>query len=502
MDQLIECIPNFSEGRDKQKLDEIVKVITDAGVDLLDVEMNPDHNRAVVTFIGAPQAVSEAAFQAARRAAELIDLTKHQGEHPRVGATDVIPLVPIRGISTEECVELARALGRRIGEQLQIPVYLYEAAATRPDRENLAQIRRGEFEGLRSEIETNAERAPDFGPCRVHPTAGATVVGARFPLIAYNVNLDTDDVAVAKEIARAIRYRDGGYRFCKAMGFMLKEENRAQVSINMTNYTQTPLHRVFETVRREAERFGVAVRESEIVGLVPEKALLDAARYFLQLNRFQESQILENHLRGQAGKKEGLDDFLNALAEPVPTPGGGSVAALHGATAASLVAMVAGLTAKKNPDPQIKDAIGVARMAARHLFDLIEADKQSFDAVMTAYRLPKNSDEEKTRRKAAIQEALKKAAQVPLEVCARIVELLPLVRLLLDKGLPSAVSDVGVANYTIRCGFMAARANVVINLGSITEADFVTEMRSSLEELQRKCEQEYAANESIFLTRL
>ncbi|MEO0215483.1 MAG: glutamate formimidoyltransferase [candidate division WOR-3 bacterium] len=482
MIQIVECVPNFSEGRDRSKIDEIVKEIASTGVQVLDVEMNPDHNRAVVTFIGEPEMVLEAAFRGTKKATELIDLTKHKGEHPRIGATDVIPFVPISNISTEECVALAKRLGERVARELKIPVYLYEAAATRPERENLANIRKGEFEALQREIETNPDRFPDFGEPKIHPTAGATVIGARFPLIAYNINLNTTDVNIAKNIARAIRFKDGGFRYAKALGFELKEQNLAQVSINMTNYLQTPLYRVFEVVKSEANRYGVTVKESEIVGLVPEKALIDVALYYLQLNNFNENQILEHHLRGSV-QKSTLFDFLRALSEPTPTPGGGSVAALLGALGAGLLAMVAGITLKKTNDPELKDITGNLRIETTEFYKLIEKDKEAFDGVMKAYKLPKATDYEIRKREESIQESLKNAALVPLAVAKKIIALYPSVRILLDKGLKNAFSDIGVAIHTIHSGFLGARLNVLVNLPSITDSQFVEKTRKEIDDL-------------------
>ncbi len=497
MIQIVECVPNFSEGRDRSKVDEIVKEIAEAGVQILDVEMNPDHNRAVVTFIGEPENVLEAAFRGTKKASELIDLRRHKGEHPRIGATDVIPFVPISNISTEECVVLARRLGERVARELKIPVYLYEAAATRPERENLANIRKGEFEALQKEIETNPDRLPDFGEPRIHPTAGATVIGARFPLIAYNINLNTQDVTIAKNIARAIRYKDGGFRYAKALGFELREENLAQVSINMTNYLQTPLYRVFEAVKSEARRYGVTIKESEIVGLVPEKALIDTALYYLQLNKFNEAQILEHHLRGSVPKST-LFDFLRELSAPTPTPGGGSVAALLGALGSALLAMVGGITQKKTNDPELKEATGNLRIEATEFYKLIEKDKEAFEGVMKAYKLPKATDEEIKKREEAIQEALKNAALVPLSVAKKITALYPYVRILLAKGLKSALSDIGVAIQTIHSGFLGARLNVLVNLPSITEPPFVEKTKEEIDGLKEKESKLYDECEEIF----
>ena len=295
--KLVECVPNFSEGRRPEVLDAIVGAMTAVdGVRLLDREMDADHNRAVVTIVGEPEAVLEGVFRGMAKAAEVIDLTTHEGEHPRMGATDVVPFVPVKDVTMDDCVELARRLGERVGKELEIPVFLYESACTRPERQNLAKVRKGQFEGLCEEIGTNPAKEPDFGPNRIHPTAGATAVGARPFLVAYNINLGTTDLSVAKAIAKAIRHSSGGLRHVKAMGFAIKDRNIVQVSINMVNFKGTPLFRVFEMVRSEAERYGVPVIGSEVVGLVPVDALVDCAEFYLRLENFQRDQVLENRL--------------------------------------------------------------------------------------------------------------------------------------------------------------------------------------------------------------
>ena len=300
--KLVECVPNFSEGRRPEVLDAIVGEMTAVeGVRLLDREMDADHNRAVVTIVGEPEAVLEGAFRGMAKAAELIDLTKHEGEHPRMGATDVVPFVPVKGVTMDDCVELAKKLGERVGRELEIPVFLYESACTRPERQNLAKVRKGQFEGLCEEIGSNPAREPDYGPCRIHPTAGATAIGARPFLVAYNINLGTSDVGVAKTIARAIRHSGGGLRHVKAMGFEIKDRGIAQVSINMVNFKGTPLFRAFEMVKSEAERYGVPVIGSEVVGLVPADALIDAAEFYLRLEDFKRDQVLENRLSEREG---------------------------------------------------------------------------------------------------------------------------------------------------------------------------------------------------------
>jgi glutamate formiminotransferase len=294
MKRIVECVPNFSEGRRKDIISQIVGALASVeGVRVLDVQSDADHNRSVVTLVGDPEAVEEAAFQGIERAARLIDMDQHQGEHPRMGATDVVPFVPIAGVTMADCVEMARRLGERVGRELAIPVYLYEEAASRPERRNLADVRRGEYEGLKVEIETDSHRTPDFGPARVGK-AGATAIGARPPLVAFNVYLNTDDVAIAKAIARAVRHSSGGLRYVKALGLLV--EGRAQVSMNLTDHRQTPIHRVVEMIRSEAARYGVTIVSSEVVGLIPNEALLDAARFYLQLVDFSSDQILENRL--------------------------------------------------------------------------------------------------------------------------------------------------------------------------------------------------------------
>src|SRR5450759_4559723 len=322
---LVECVPNFSEGRDPAKVDAIVEAMKIPGVYLLDREMDSDHNRCVITLVGEREAIQEAAIRGVGKAAEVIDLTRHQGAHPRMGAADVVPFIPIDGVTIEDCVAMARHVGAEIYGRFKIPVYLYEAAATTPERQNLENIRRGQFEGIRADIATNPARKPDFGDPRVHPTAGATVVGARKFLIAYNVFLNTPDVEIAKKIAKAVRFSGGGLRFVKGAGFLVR--GMAQVSMNLTDFEQTPIHRVFEFVKREAARYGVIPVSSEIVGLIPKRALEQAAEWFLQVENFDSSLILENRLTAVmggkmasskmgAGLRAGVEPFIEQLAAP------------------------------------------------------------------------------------------------------------------------------------------------------------------------------------------
>ena len=347
---IVECIPNFSEARRPEVVEQILAAIRSVdGIHVLDHSSDTDHNRTVVTFVGAPAAVEEAAFQAIKTAGKLIDLDRHTGAHPRLGATDVVPFVPISDINMQDCVEMARRVGKRVGDDLSIPVYLYESAATRPERQNLENIRRGEYELLKSEIGVNPNRDPDFGPSKLSP-AGATVIGARAPLIAYNIYLTTDDVSIAQKIAKAVRNSSGGYHYVKALGLLV--EGRAQVSMNLTNFRQTPVFRVMETVRSEAARYGVAVHHSELVGLIPQEALRDSAVWYLQLDGFQTEQILEEKLNSARTETSAAQvipgkDLLDRLAAGTPTPGGGAAAAYAGSAAASLAAMVARLTVGK-----------------------------------------------------------------------------------------------------------------------------------------------------------
>lgn len=489
MRKIVECVPNFSEGRRPEVIEKIVNVIKSVnGVSMLDQEMDKDHNRAVISFVGEPEAVLEAAFKAVKLAAELIDLTKHQGEHPRMGATDVVPFVPISGVTQEECIELAKRLAKKIADELSIPTYLYELAATRPDRTDLAVIRKGEFEGLLTAIKTDPDRAPDFGRPELHPTAGATVVGVRAPLVAFNVNLATNDVKVAERVARAIRFRDGGYRYAKALGFEVKGKGCVQVSINMTDYSKTPLYRVFETVRREAARWGVNVIESEIVGLVPQGALNACARYFMQLNSFKRDQILENRLV----PAKGMPDFLNDLASSSPTPGGGSAAALNGAMGTALLTMVANLTVGKKGYEEFEEELKIARdrlLPLRERFlNLVEEDADSFKKVMAAYKLPKMTELDKQERDLAVSEALKLAAEVPFKTLSLALDVLRMSRPIVEYGNKNSVSDSGVGTMNLDAAFKGARLNVLINLGGIKDAAWVAARRETLDEMSSECD--------------
>ncbi|MGH9814890.1 MAG: glutamate formimidoyltransferase [Candidatus Acidiferrales bacterium] len=491
MKRLIECVPNFSEGRDAAKVDALVAAMRAVpGVYVLDREMDADHNRCVITLAGEPEPVAEAALAGVGKALELIDLTKHSGAHPRIGACDVLPFIPIEGVAIEDCIHLAKKVGAEIWRRYQIPVYFYEAAAQGSERANLENIRRGQFEGLRDEAPKNPERAPDVGGPGLHPTAGATVVGARKFLIAYNINLNTPDVSIANRIAKAIRFSSGGLRYAKAMGVDLRARGLAQVSINMTDFEQTPLHRVFEMVEREAKRYGVMPVGSEIVGLIPKRAIEMTADFYLQLENFSPEQVLENRLAAAltgapletGGKLASLaQPFLDAVAAPTATPGGGSVAALGAAVAASLGQMVAGLSRKKKAQArhvdQLSGALDELRQAAAALTEAIETDAASYDAVLASMKLPKETPDEQSRREAAIQKATQMAALVPLRVAQAAAEIFERLGQLEAISSPSMLSDLRVGRLMAAAGARGALENVAINLESITDAAFVKQMR-------------------------
>jgi glutamate formiminotransferase/formiminotetrahydrofolate cyclodeaminase len=502
MKRLIECVPNFSEGRDPATLDAIVSAMSAvSGVYVLDREMDADHNRSVITLAGEPEAVAEAALRGIGKAMELIDLTKHTGAHPRVGATDVVPFIPIQGVTIEDCVALAHRTGHEIWARYRIPVFFYEAAAKRPDRVNLENVRRGQFEGLRQEMKHNHDRQPDVGEPKLHPTAGVTVVGARKFLIAYNVNLNTSDVTIANKIAKAIRFSSGGLRYVKSMGVELKARNLAQVSINLTDFEQTPMHRVYEMVKREAQRYGAAPVGSEIVGLIPKKAMEMAADFFLQLENFSPTQVFENKLADALSgapleaRKDGklanlARPFLEAVAAPTATPGGGSVSALAGALAAALGQMVAGLSRKKKSQAAYADRLSAEldslRRIADELAEAIDCDAASYDAVMAAFKLPQGHAQEVQKRESSIQAAAKRASDVPLAVAGHAVALFERLGQLDAIAAASMRSDLEVARYMAAAGARGALANVEINLDGIADSNYVAETRSKIAALRER----------------
>lgn len=490
--KLVECVPNFSEGRRREVIDTIVGEARSRSVKVLDIESDPDHNRSVLTFVGSPDAVKEAALAVSAKAIELIDLNKHTGQHPRMGAVDVVPFIPISDITMDECVQIAKEFANEYASRFNVPVFLYEEAATRPDRKNLADVRKGEFEGLRQEIGTNPDRSPDFGPNSIHPTAGATAVGARQILIAYNVNLATSNLAVAKEIAKQVRSKDGGLSAVKALGFELKDRGIVQVSMNLVDYRASQLFKVFELVKTIAEHHGVRVLESEIVGLVPMWALAETAEFYLQLHGFSLDQILERKLTEPDEQlvSKSLVGFAHEVASEKPVPGGGSVSAYAGALAASLLSMVSRLTLKK-----IENAADRANLSAileetgtleQRLITLVDEDSRGFASLMEAYKLPKGTEQEKQARSAQIQTRLKLAADIPLataENCSRAIALAKSI-----SGLANAnvLSDLQTALYLADAGTRGALSNVEINLASIKDDEYQKETRSKVEEIRKR----------------
>jgi glutamate formiminotransferase/formiminotetrahydrofolate cyclodeaminase len=473
-----ECVPNFSEGRDPAKLERIVAAAREvSGVTVLDVERNADHNRAVVSLVGEGDDLVEAAFRMIRVARDLIDLTKHRGEHPRMGATDVVPFVPLGAATMAEAVRLAERLGERVARELAIPVYLYAAAARRPERADLARVREGQFEGLRDALGTDPARAPDFGEPKIHPTAGAVAIGARPVLIAFNAYLTTPDVTVAKRVAKAVRARDGGLPEVKALGFDIAERHRAQVSMNLTDYRVTPIHRALEAVRREAQRYGVGVEESEVVGLVPEDALFDAAEYYLQLHAFDRAAVLERKVRATetAPTAESLAAFTARLAARTPTPGGGSAAAAAAALAAALGEMVLTYSVDPaQPDLELQGLASDLSEGRRAFLDLVEKDARSYDAVRVARRgrktHPGPAEEE------AYVGALRSAAEVPLESARRATDLAHRLEAVRARTKPALASDLTTALALFRAAAEGALANVEINLSDLRAARAATDV--------------------------
>jgi glutamate formiminotransferase/formiminotetrahydrofolate cyclodeaminase len=499
--KLIECVPNFSEGRRP----EVVGAIRDAiaaveGVTILDASSDESHNRSVITFVVPIDHAVQAAFEGIRAAAERIDLRQHTGEHPRIGATDVVPFVPLEDSTMEDCIALAKKLGERVGKELGIPVYLYERAATRDTRKNLADVRRGQFEGLRDELGTNPEREPDFGPNAIHASAGATAIGARPFLVAYNVYLgDAANLPLAKSIAKQVRESSGGFKAVKGLG--LEVDGQAQVSMNLVDTDQTALHTVFDFISEKAHAEGVEVTWSEIIGLVPERVLFDAAKDHLKLREFTPDQVLERQVaRAMRGSQQApaattnsstatAGEFLKAIASSDPVPGGGSVSAYAGALAAALTRMVAGLTIGKKKysavEPEMTVVAANADNLAASLLDLVERDADAYALVSAAYRMPK---EPADRRNEAITNALLGAAEVPLEtarLCAQAAELAVSVA---SKGNSNAITDAGVAALLASAGCTGAAYNVRINVSSLTDRSAGKHLENEALELVKRAE--------------
>ena len=535
MQKLVECVPNFSEGRDMEVIDKITAEIkaTD-GARLLNVDPGADTNRTVVTFVGPPESVLEAAFKAIKKAAELIDMSKHSGAHPRMGATDVCPFIPVSNVSIEECVDLAKQLGERIGRELEIPVYLYGKAATRPEREKLPDIRKGEYEALPEKLK-DSDFAPDFGPAQFNVRSGATVTGVRDFMLAYNVNLNTRDRSLAHEIALNLREsgrakRDkngvilrhpdgkaikapGKLKFVQGGGWYMEEYGYAQVTMNLHNLNVTGLHTAFEAVREEAAKLGLRVTGSELIGMAPLQALTDAGEFYLRkqgkhvgvsaqekihtailslgLNDtspfIPKERIIELAIeeRNNLLVDKTVTDFIEELASDSPAPGGGSVSALSGALSAALASMVANLTyGNKEYKRQNKTMEEIAVKAQKLKSDylaLIDADSDSFNNYMSAMRLPKKTDEDKAARHAAMQEAAKEMTRLPLKSLTLTGELLELAEQLIKKGNQNALSDAGVAAKQAEAAATGAYFNVLINLPQIEDEAFRRETREQAE---------------------
>jgi glutamate formiminotransferase/formiminotetrahydrofolate cyclodeaminase len=542
MQKLIECVPNFSEGRDQNIIRQITEAIESVDVvSLLDVDPGASTNRTVVTFVGPPNAAAEAAFRAIKKAAELIDMRKHKGAHPRMGATDVCPFIPVSNVSWEEAIDCANRLGKRVGEELKIPVYLYEKAAKHESRSNLSVIRAGEYEGFFEKIKQR-EWKPDFGPAVFNEKSGATVIGVRDFLVAYNVNLNTKSVRRATSIAFDVREQGrvktedgmpsgkpvldsngepvripGMLKHVKAIGWFVKEYGIAQVSMNLTNIEETPLHVAFDACVEAASKRGLRVTGSEIVGMVPKKCLVDAGRYFLRKQRWSEGaseeelidiairsmglselkpfepkeKVIELKIESAEQKtslaKMNLREFCNETLSDSPAPGGGSVAALMGALGASLGGMVANLSAgKRGWDDKLEyfsDWAVKAQQLKDELLSLVDEDTAAFNKVMDAFALPKESAEEKAARSRAIEEATKYAAEVPLKVMETASKSYELLSEMADKGNPASISDVGVGALATRACIEGAVLNVRINLGQLKDEKFKTALANKVQEI-------------------
>lgn len=538
--KIVECVPNFSEGRDKEKIKSITQEIERTpGVKLLDVDPGESTNRTVVTFIGSPEGVKEAAFKAIRQAAEVIDMTKHKGAHSRIGATDVCPFVPVSGVTMEDCVKLAHELARRVAGELRIPVYLYEEAAQKEERKNLANIRAGEYEGLPEKLR-DPDWAPDYGEAVFNPKSGATVIGAREFLIAYNINLNTRDRRLAQEIALRLResgrakkdsegntVRDaegkpvmlpGRFKHLKAVGWYIEDYGVAQISINFTNYKTTPPHLVFDEAVKEAEKLGLRVTGSELVGLIPKEALIMAGRYYLSkqgkspgvpeeeiiriavlslgLNDVTlfdpEKKIIEYQFKESTDSllRLNLREFANKLSLDSPTPGGGSAAALCGALSAALSSMVANLTVGKKSyesvDQEMKKSAVKAQILKDELLRAVDEDTRAFNKVMDASRLPKATEEQAKEKEAAVEKASKEATLVPLSVLEKSISLLELAKIVALKGNRNSLSDAGVAGLIAEAAAQGAYYNVKINLPGIQDDAFKEEISKKADSLEEK----------------
>ncbi len=548
---LVECVPNFSEGRNRKVIDQITNEISrQEGVKLLDVDPGAATNRTVVTFVGEPEAVLEAAFNAIKKASELIDMSGHKGEHPRMGATDVCPLIPVRDISMEETAKLAAKLGKRVGDELGIPVYLYENAATRPERKNLATVRSGEYEGLADKFK-DPEWKPDFGPAKFNPRTGATAISARDFLIAYNVNLNTTSVRRTNSVAFDVRekgrvkrkgdpisgeiVRDekgdpvrvpGTCKGVKAIGWYIDEYEIAQISMNITDVRQTPLHKAFEECRKSATKRGLRVTGSELVGLVPKQVMIDAGKYYLTQQK-RSHGIPEEEIIHIAVKSMGLDEFYpfdlekkiieyqieslepgplasknlrefaNETASESVAPGGGSIAAYVGSLGASLATMVANLSShKRGWDDRwdfFSDWAVKGEKLKEELLSLVDEDTNAFNAIISAIRLPKSTAEEKAERAKAIDAATKNAIEVPFRTMQLADEVFGVAEAMIKDGNPTSVTDAGVGALCARAASISAYMNVVVNCKDLDDEAYVSDLMKKADALKEKANEREAA---------
>lgn len=493
--KLVECVPNFSEGRDKAKVQQVVDAAKAAGVTILDVETDADHHRCVLSFVGSPEKCVEACFQVAKKSLELIDLTKHKGEHPRMGAVDVIPFIPVNGVTIEECAALAETLARRIGEELKIPAYLYDHAAKRPERKDLANVRKGQFEGLRELIGKDEARRPDFGPNAIHPTAGAVAVGAREQIVNFNLNLDIHDMEKGKDIAKRVRASGGGLPAVRGKEIDLAARKQVQISTVLTNYRLSSMRKVLDETTRLAAEHGAKVLTTEIVGLLPRQALLDFAKETLKLENFhQEVQVLEERLEA-VGALGAAPDWMasgrqvaEALSNTDATPGGGSAAAISGAMGCGLGQMAVGITLKsKKLDEAKRPALQAAHAKfgeMRAAFDrLAGEDAAAFDGFMAAMSLPKDD----VTRGAKMQAGLKTAAEVPLKTAQAAAEALALAKQVAPLAGAAVVSDMNCAMHLLKAAALCAAENVRINIPGLKDAGTAKDLEGRLEKTLAAC---------------
>ncbi len=550
MNKLIECVPNFSEGRDKSKIETIVKQMSDVpGITVLDIDSGQDTNRTVVTIVGAPEAIAEAAFQGIKRASEVLDMGQHSGTHPRMGATDVCPFIPVSNITIEECVDLSKQVGKRVGDELGIPIFLYEKSAQKPDREKLPTIRKGEYEGLSEKLK-DGNWQPDFGPAKLHVKAGATVMGCREFLIAYNINLNTKDHRLATDIAFELREAGrskrspnpdsknlldgeiirqengkpvkvpGMFKDVKGIGWYVELFNRAQISINFNNYKVSTIHDVFDAACKLAEERGIRVTGSELVGLIPLEAMIMAGKYYLKkqnrslgvptadivecavqslglndVTKFNpQEKIIDYAVQSENRPLMSLTgtDFVKELSTNSPAPGGGSVAALAGTLGAALLSMVAALTHEKKGMLETKPEMDIVGVEAQTLKDrltfLVDEDTEAFNKVMDANRMTATNDNEQKIKDKAVEVANKYAIEIPMETAEKCFRVIELAEILVEKGNPNSVSDAGVAAEVALAGVSGACMNVLINLPGIEDEDYCDSKRDQVETIMEKAE--------------